>query len=130
MDDKNLTVENGNNRFNFRVAVLIENNGRVLLENSGPFWNMIGGRVHIGESSLDAAKRELKEELNIEVESLKLINVSENFFEWMGKNQQEMLFVYRTNVDDKYEIVKQEEFKCLDSNEIFKWFDKNFIRVY
>ena len=63
MDDRNIAIVNGENKFNFRVAVLIENKGRVLLETAGEFWNMIGGRVQFGESSLDAAKRELKEEL-------------------------------------------------------------------
>ena len=124
MDDRNIAIVNGENKFNFRVAVLIENKGRVLLETAGEFWNMIGGRVQFGESSLDAAKRELKEELNIEVDDLKIINVSENFFEWMGKKQQEMLFVYKASLSDEYEITSKDEFKCLDTDEIFKWHDK------
>lgn len=125
MDNQNVSLIIGDNKFNYRVAVLIENNGRVLLENSGDFWNMVGGRVHIGESSLEAAKRELKEELGIEILDLKLINVSENFFEWMGKHQHEMLFVYKLNLDNRNEITQKDNFKCLDSDEIFKWFNKD-----
>ena len=121
MDNQNVSLIIGDNKFNYRVAVLIENNGRVLLENSGDFWNMVGGRVHIGESSLETAKRELKEELGIEIFDLKLINVSENFFEWMGKHQNEMLFVYKVDLDNNYEITQKDNFKCLDSDEIFKW---------
>ena len=121
MDDRNISFVMGENKFNFRVAVLIENKGRILLSNSGDFWNMIGGRVHIGESTLEAVKRELKEELGIEVVGLKCINVSENFFKWMGKNQQELLFVYKVDLDNKYEITKKDTFKCLDSDEIFEW---------
>lgn len=124
MDNKNITFVNGENKFNFRVAILIENKGRFLLETAGEFWNMIGGRVQFGESSLDAAKRELIEELDIEVDNLTLINVSENFFEWMGKKQQEMLFVYKATLSDKYEITSKDEFKCLDTDEVFKWHDK------
>ena len=121
MDEQNITFVNGLNKFNLRVAILIENNNRFLLETAGDFWNMIGGRVHLGESTLEAAKRELKEELNFDADDLTLINVSENFFSWMGKNQQELLFVYKIIVDDSVAFAKQEELKCIDSDEIFKW---------
>lgn len=127
MDNQNITIISGENRFNFRVAVLIENEGRILLESAGEFWNMIGGRVHFGETSLEAASRELKEELGIEVSNLTLINISENFFEWMGKHQQEMLFVYKAVLDKSYNIVGKDSFKCLDSDEVFKWYNKKDI---
>ena len=122
--DHNITIVNGENKFNFRVAVLIENKNRFLLETAGEFWNMIGGRVQFGESSLEAAKRELKEELNIEVDNLTFINVSENFFEWLGSKQQEVLFVYKVVLSDEFEITSKDEFQCLDSNEMFKWHNK------
>ena len=124
MDNQNITIVNGANKFNFRVAVLIEHKDRVLLETAGEFWNMIGGRVHFGDSTLEAAKRELKEELNADFADLKLINVSENFFSWMGSNQQELLFVYRAVVDDSYAFTKEEEVKCADADKIFKWHNK------
>ena len=124
MDNKNITFVNGENKFNFRVAILIENRDKFLLETAGEFWNMIGGRVQFGESSLEAAKRELKEELNIEVDNLTLINISENFFEWMGKKQQEILFIYKATLSDEYEIISKDEFKCLDTDEVFKWHNK------
>ena len=126
MENRNITIVNENVRFNYRVAFIIKHKNRVLLENTGGFFNMIGGRVQFGESSLSAAKRELKEELNIEVDNIKLINVSENFFDWAGKRQHEMLFVYEIVLDDSYEIVKKDNFKCLDADdEIFTWFDVN-----
>lgn len=125
MDEQNITVINNDTRFNFRVAILIENNERVLLEKNKDFWNMIGGRVHFGNDTLESAKREIQEELGINVDNLKLINVSENFFNWLDKKQHELLFVYSAKLDDSYEITKQEEIKCLDSNEIFfKWHKK------
>ena len=124
MENQNISVVNGNIKFNFRVAVIIKHQNRVLLENAFGFWNMIGGRVQFGESSRVAAQRELKEELNIEVDNLKLINISENFFKWAGKNQQEMLFVYETVLDDSFDIVNKNQFKCLDAeDEIFVWQD-------
>lgn len=35
MDNQNITIVNGANKFNFRVAVLIEHKDRVLLETTG-----------------------------------------------------------------------------------------------
>ena len=124
MDNQNITIVNGANKFNFRVAILIEHKDRVLLETTGDFWNMIGGRVHFGDSTLEAAKRELKEELNADFDNLTLINVSENFFSWMGSNQQELLFVYRATVDDSYPFTKEKEFKCADADKVFRWHNK------
>ena len=127
MDEKNISFISGNTKFNIRVAIWIEFNGKVLLETNGKFWNMIGGRVHFGESTCDAVHRELKEELGVDISELELINVSENFFEWMGRLQQEILFVYRASIDDTYQFVRTNEFKCQDSDEVFKWHNKNDI---
>ena len=124
MDNQNITIVNGSNKFNFRVAVLIEHKDKVLLETAGEFWNMIGGRVHFGDSTIEAARRELKEELNADFVDLKLINVSENFFSWMGSQQQELLFVYKAIVDDSYTFTKEKEIKCADADKIFKWHNK------
>ena len=121
MENKDISIVNGDDRFNFRVGLLVKHKQRVLLEDVKDFWNLIGGRVKFGESSIDAAQRELVEELGIEVKNLKLVNVSENFFNWLGKNQHEILFVYLVELDDSYEITTKQEFKCLDSTEMFKW---------
>lgn len=66
MDEENIVIEKGNTRFNYRVGIILEHDGKVLLEKFKGFWNMIAGRVHFLDSSLESAKRELKEELDIE----------------------------------------------------------------
>ena len=35
-----------------------------------------------------------------------------------------MLFVYKASLSDEYEITSKDEFKCLDTDEVFKWHDK------
>lgn len=47
---------------------------------------MPGGRVHAGESTLNAIKRELIEELGLKDVTPKLIKVSEQFFVFDNKN--------------------------------------------
>ncbi len=85
MKDVSVTIDDF--KFNFRVCALIENNGRYLLERSEvtDFLNMPGGRVHAGESTLDAIKRELKEELGLVDVAPTLLKVAEQFFEFDNK---------------------------------------------
>lgn len=55
------------------AAVLVENNGKYLLvketlESGKEYWIVPGGKVDFGEELESAAKREIKEELSIDVE--------------------------------------------------------------
>ncbi len=115
-------------KFNFRVALLIKNKDRILLESIKDFWNMPGGRIKFGESTLQATQREAIEEFGIELKNLKLFHVAENFFSWMGNYQQELLFVYGCELADEHELILKDSFECKDSKEkMFKWFDKGTI---
>ena len=71
-------------KFNLRVAVMAYDDNKILLQRNSkdPFYSLIGGRVQLGESSLTAVKREVLEEVGIEIkdEEVKLIKVLENFF--------------------------------------------------
>lgn len=46
---------------------------RHVCDNYGNLWEFPGGTIEIGETSLEAAVREMKEELGIEVEAIKVI---------------------------------------------------------
>ncbi|MEM3154632.1 MAG: NUDIX domain-containing protein [Candidatus Woesearchaeota archaeon] len=64
------------------VAGLIEKDGKVLLakellENKQERWLVPSGHVEFGESLIEAVKREIKEETNLDVEVLKLIDFKE-----------------------------------------------------
>ena len=76
VDKLNIHFKQHDITFNFRVGVMIEYKDKVLLETNGKFWNFIGGRVHFGDSTIEAINREVKEELDITLKNLKLINVS------------------------------------------------------
>jgi len=59
------------------VAVIVENHGRVLLLLRGPTapwmplrWNLPGGMVERGESAMDAAVRETREETDLRVQMI------------------------------------------------------------
>ena len=72
----------GETLFLCRVGGVAVNLGRVLLHRSEheDFWAVPGGRIEVGETSEQALKREMREELGAEVGVGRLLWVVENFF--------------------------------------------------
>ena len=120
----------GDAKFNFRVACVLEHNGKILLNKGATddFWNLVGGRIRAGEDSLSALKREMQEEMDIQITDAKLINVSENFFNYANKNYHELLFVYYAKLDD-CEITNKQDFNSLDNPKItYHWYTTEEIK--
>lgn len=71
MDEKrgeeymDISIPMGESRFNFRVAVVLMDQGRVLLHKNeyDEHWALSGGRVSMYETMSGTAVREMKEEL-------------------------------------------------------------------
>ena len=125
-----LNFFDGEKRFNFRIAAYITCKNKVLLakHDDAEFYNMVGGRIQMGESSEDAIRREFKEELGIEDFSGRLMYVAENFFDWREHYVQELLFIYRVELDEKY-FEMLNHFKIIDSKcEYTYWFDKEELK--
>jgi len=124
--DVNFTFDN--DRFNYRVGILIFCGNKVLISKfeSVNFYNIMGGRVKLGENTQDAVKRELKEELDYDLNvPIELKIVSEDFFNWMDKYVQELTFVYKLELSEEY-FEKFKNFNVIDSkDERVNWFDKD-----
>jgi ADP-ribose pyrophosphatase YjhB (NUDIX family) len=58
------------------------------------YWRPLGGTIEFGESSAQALRREMREELGAEIEALRLLGVIEAHFSFDGRQRHEMLFVY------------------------------------
>jgi ADP-ribose pyrophosphatase YjhB (NUDIX family) len=65
------------------------------------FCRPLGGGIEFGESSQEAMLREIREELGLEIENLKLLEVIENIFIYEGKQGHEVVFVYDAEFVDK-----------------------------
>lgn len=65
------------------------------------FYRPLGGGIEFGEYSEDALKRELHEEINQDIESLKHLGVIENIFLYYDKPTHEICFVYDGKFTDK-----------------------------
>lgn len=71
----------GDNRFFYRAVGVAIEDGYVLLHrmDDADYWILPGGRVEFGETSADALKREMQEELGRTVEVGRLLWVAESF---------------------------------------------------
>lgn len=77
-----VTFQTDVGRFNYRVAGILihENRLLVMTDERSPYYYLPGGRVSMNEESTMAIKREIKEELDVEVEATQLLWIVENFF--------------------------------------------------
>lgn len=79
-----ITFTRNNVRFTYRVVGVAIDNGYVLLHRaeSDDFWALPGGRAELLEPGAQSLRREMREELNAEVEVVRLLWVAENFFHY------------------------------------------------
>ncbi|MBE6157034.1 MAG: NUDIX domain-containing protein [Firmicutes bacterium] len=91
--------------FNYRVAIVIRNNNKILVQvdNQVNHITLPGGRCQLGETSIDTAVREFKEETNIDVQHVKILGIIENFFEssFSKNNIHEILIIHEVKFIDK-----------------------------
>lgn len=81
---------------------VFQNRGRILVNQGYDpvkdeyFYRPLGGGIEFGETSMDTVCRELKEELDVEVQSksLKYLGTVENIFTFLGKPYHEIILIY------------------------------------
>lgn len=86
------------------------------------FYMLPGGRIEMNESSLDVIKREILEELELNLE-FKFCSIQENFLKLKNTNIMQYCFCYKTIYDGK---INDEKFVCKDNNsQMFEWIELN-----
>ncbi|MBQ8556372.1 MAG: NUDIX domain-containing protein [Clostridia bacterium] len=119
-----ITYRTPDGTFNYRAAAIIVHENRLLvLQDEGiPHDYLPGGRVHVGEAVEEALRREVREELGIDLPPHRLVFVAESFFTLMGTNYHE-LGVYHL-MDAPPELVSRgERFTRVEGSEVhhFRW---------
>jgi 8-oxo-dGTP pyrophosphatase MutT (NUDIX family) len=131
-DNNNITYEQDNNKFNFRVAGIVIHQGKVLLHTTeqDDFWNLPGGRVEFNETTEAAIVREMYEELGVRVQPQRVAFVSEDFFEYDGMKYHEIGFYYVITLPKDHRLYNEMEFKGLEDNGrlTFHWFSFEELR--
>lgn len=94
----------GGRRFNYRIAGLGFRDGHVLVHRAvhEPFWTFPGGRAEIGETSEETLKREMVEELGVEVTVHRLLWIVENFFHYEQRDWHELGFYYLMDIPPEF----------------------------
>ena len=140
MDDKkerNCRFVNGTERFAYRAAAIIVEDGHVLLatNNVADYYYTIGGAVHLGETAKEAVEREVFEESGLKYEVDRLVFVCENFF---CDKSQSILNSYDCHCLEFFYIMKplgrKNDIKvtseCVDGEEYAVWLPIDKISEY
>ena len=119
-----LTFKSPEGAFNYRVAAIIVNDGRLLvLQDEGiPHDYLPGGRVHLGEPAEAALARELREELDIDLPPHRLVFMAESFFTLMGTRYHELCLYHLMDALPEL-LARGESFTRAEGNEVhyFRW---------
>ncbi|MBR1540062.1 MAG: NUDIX domain-containing protein [Clostridia bacterium] len=110
--EKDISIVVDNSKLNVRTGVIFKHDNKALIEISkvGSNSTIPGGRVKFNEKSEDTAIREIREELemNLEKSRLKHKTTLENFFQVDGLKFHEIYFIY------EYQL-NEEELKKVDT---------------
>ncbi|MGB3199386.1 MAG: NUDIX domain-containing protein [Nodosilinea sp.] len=83
------------------------------------FARPLGGGIDFGETSAEAAIREIKEELGLTITEVKLLGILENIFIYEGEPGHEMVFVYDGRFVDE-SLYQQESLDGVEGKRQFK----------
>ena len=113
--------------FTYRVAAVAIHDGHVLLNRAEPddYWFMPGGRVELGESSVAALRREMREEIDLEIEVERLLWIAENFFPAVSGTHHEMGLYFLITLPFNPHLQIGKQFVCKEENGthlIFQWY--------
>lgn len=121
-------IKSNEGNFKMRVAGLVIKEGKLLTVNicNNGFYCLPGGHVHLGESSEEAIKREIGEEVGLTCKNVKMLAFIENFFKSV-KNvvTHEVCYFY---IVEPNEDIKTEDYSYVENDEgelknlEFKWF--------
>lgn len=126
-NNSDLTLNIDDSCLNIRVAVIAKTKNGYILERkrNTDYYFLIGGRIKINETSSEAAIREIKEEIDLEIKEadLEFKTIIENFFTYEVEKikTHELCFLYEIkeeleniNLKENFVECKLEEIKNLE----------------
>ena len=129
-----ITIDVGNHKLNVRAACIIKHNNKILVHRNinKDHYCLIGGRVEIGESSEDAIKREVQEELGKEIQIDCYISTVENFFKMKDSKYHEYMFIYQAEFKEEKDKLIEDTLQNMEGKDFlrYEWLDLNKIDNY
>lgn len=88
------------NYYNRAVGIIKQKDKYLIMcVDDAPYYHLPGGHIDIGENSLDAVAREVKEELDYDVIGAKLFCIQENFYTKKGLPHHGVEYYYIIEID-------------------------------
>lgn len=135
MEKQDISINIGEHLFNFRVSALIKKDDKILIHHQiqKGHYTLPGGRVKEGESTIEALKREVMEEMGFETEYVRPVSLIENLFFSEGKHYHELLVTHEMKFIDK-KVYDNERIETIEPEKQgkleFLWISKNDIDKY
>jgi ADP-ribose pyrophosphatase YjhB (NUDIX family) len=85
------------------------------------FYRPLGGGIEFGEPAAEAVRRELREELGVELTSVELLGVLENIFTAFGRPHHEIVFVYAAEAAEPAVYTASYAANVLDEGSPVSW---------
>ncbi len=126
-----ISFDRDNMRFNFRVAGICIDNGRVLLQKNvnDEYWFLPGGRAEFLETAIQSLEREMREELDVDVNVGRLLWVVENYFAINGRDYHELGLYFQMTFPQSLNLLGATELTIVDGGVhiINRWHELNDI---
>ena len=110
-DNKDMCVRCGEGVINIRVGAIIIKDNRLLMvkNNRDDYYYSVGGRIQFGETAEQAVKREVQEELGLEMEIDRLGFIKEAYFYGtVGSDKERLIyepaFYFYMKVPEDFEL--------------------------
>ena len=85
------------------------------------FYRPLGGGIEFGEPAAEALRREMREELAVELDHVELLGVVENIFRFAGRPGHEINFLFTAEVADPRFYERDDPGPVLDSGTPVVW---------
>jgi ADP-ribose pyrophosphatase YjhB (NUDIX family) len=118
-----IKFDDGVRRFNYRIAGVAIQDGAVLLHRAerDAFWTLPGGRAEHGETAEQTIKREMREELDTDVDVVRLLWFVENFFEHERLRYHEIALYFLIQFPEHSVPRTSAAFDRIDNGTLFKF---------
>ena len=105
------------------ASVLLTRGNKVLLARRSikpklNYWDVPGGFLEEGEDPISGLRREIREELNLEIKNIKLLGIYIDEYWTAGLKEKTLNIYYLAQI-------KSGKIRCADDVAEVKWFEKN-----